>query len=330
MLRPTIAILIAASVSTLGYANDSVFSLGIGGIVFEELDTISMVSENLRIGQSRVSVDYVFANQTDSKISANVGFPLPTLTLGEEPRFLFGLQSLAAPEPQFITLIDGVVVASTPLMRVTLRESSGAIDITEILRQVDLLPQNYAFLPDEAAIARQADRLTAAAEKHSLSDLLDDWQRWQYQLTYTWQLELAARQQVSVHHEYAPIYGGEALYPNAMKNRGELASRLEAFCPTADQLEKIWRSSGPAPTDHAGYFFDVDYILSTGGNWAGPIGEFQLTLDTETEGGFPILCWDGELTRVSPTQWTATEAKFVPTKELKVGFFMPHTSPASQ
>src|SRR5215470_9413815 len=60
-------------------ANDSVAELGTGGIIVSHTDAVSMLSENLSISLEKVSVDYVFKNETDKDVDAVVAFPMPDI-----------------------------------------------------------------------------------------------------------------------------------------------------------------------------------------------------------------------------------------------------------
>ena len=59
--------------------NDSVGELGTGGIILSRTDAVSMMSENLSISLDKVTVDYVFKNQTDKDVEALVAFPMPDI-----------------------------------------------------------------------------------------------------------------------------------------------------------------------------------------------------------------------------------------------------------
>ena len=46
---------------------------------------------------------------------------------------------------------------------------------------------------------------------------------------------------------------------------------------------------------------DTGYIWSTGNNWSGPIKKFHLTIDKGLPGNLVSFCWDGKVTKTSPT-----------------------------
>jgi hypothetical protein len=42
-------------------------------------------------------------------------------------------------------------------------------------------------------------------------------------------------------------------------------------------------------------------VWSTGSTWSGPIGTFRLTIDKGRPENLVSFCWDGEVTKTSPT-----------------------------
>src|SRR5215469_1650651 len=60
-------------------ANDTLATLGAGGLVPVKSSTIVMESENLHITLHRITVDYVFRNTSNQDVDAVVAFPLPEL-----------------------------------------------------------------------------------------------------------------------------------------------------------------------------------------------------------------------------------------------------------
>ena len=73
---PGIALAAALALSAApALANDSVAELGTGGLILSRSDAVAMQSEDLFISPEKVTVDYVFHNNTDK--DAIVAFPLP-------------------------------------------------------------------------------------------------------------------------------------------------------------------------------------------------------------------------------------------------------------
>jgi hypothetical protein len=65
-------------------ANDSVASMGTGGLILQRTDGIVMQSEELFVSAREIRVKYRFFNRTDQDITTIVAFPLPDLVGGSE------------------------------------------------------------------------------------------------------------------------------------------------------------------------------------------------------------------------------------------------------
>ena len=65
-------------------ANDSSATLAAGGLQLVKSDDIAMESEQLYISSQRISVDYVFKNNSAVDIKTWVAFPLPKLVSDED------------------------------------------------------------------------------------------------------------------------------------------------------------------------------------------------------------------------------------------------------
>src|SRR5215469_1503366 len=60
-------------------ANDTLATLGAGGLVPVKSSSVVMESENLHITLHRITVDYVFRNTSNQDVDAVAAFPLPEL-----------------------------------------------------------------------------------------------------------------------------------------------------------------------------------------------------------------------------------------------------------
>jgi Domain of unknown function (DUF4424) len=61
----------------------------------------------------------------------------------------------------------------------------------------------------------------------------------------------------------------------------------------------------------------ISYILTTGGNWAGPIGEFRLVVDKGDPSNLVSFCADG-VKKISATEFEVRKKNFVPSKDVNV------------
>ncbi len=78
MFRYVLTAALALSATPV-FANDSIAELGTGGLILSRSDAIAMESEDLYISPEKVTVDYVFRNNTDKDVDAIVAFPMPDI-----------------------------------------------------------------------------------------------------------------------------------------------------------------------------------------------------------------------------------------------------------
>ncbi len=69
------------------------------------------------------------------------------------------------------------------------------------------------------------------------------------------------------------------------------------------------------------HFQSRRYILGTGRNWKGPIGEFKLRLKKNTPEEIVSVCFPGQPEKLSPTLYEFTQRNFVPDDRLVVYFY---------
>jgi hypothetical protein len=62
----------------------------------------------------------------------------------------------------------------------------------------------------------------------------------------------------------------------------------------------------------------ISYILKTGANWAGPIKDFKLTVDSGKPGRLVSFCGPGSAKATSPTATEVALKDFTPTQDLKI------------
>ena len=136
MLRYVLTAVLAVSAAP-AFANDSIAELGTGGLILSRSDAVAMQSEELFISPEKVTVDYVFHNNTDKDVDAIVAFPMPDISGNPE-------EIPAIPENQsdnflgFEVTIDGVAAKPQLEQKVL----ALGIDIS-----AELKAQNVPFYP---------------------------------------------------------------------------------------------------------------------------------------------------------------------------------------
>ena len=78
-------------------------------------------------------------------------------------------------------------------------------------------------------------------------------------------------------------------------------------------------------SDNRNYFLEqwVDYILTTGANWSGPIKQFRLVVDKGDPKILVSFC-GRNVKQVGPTQFEMTISDFTPRKDLAILFLLRH------
>jgi Domain of unknown function (DUF4424) len=66
----------------------------------------------------------------------------------------------------------------------------------------------------------------------------------------------------------------------------------------------------------------LQYILTTGANWAGPIRDFRLVVDKGSADNLVSFCADG-VRKIGPTQFEVRVHDFVPTSNLSILILSP-------
>ena len=66
---------------------------------------------------------------------------------------------------------------------------------------------------------------------------------------------------------------------------------------------------------------DIEYVLGTGRNWRGPIGDFRLVIRKESPDQIVSLCFPGKPTRTSATTLEFNHTNFVPQDKIVVYFY---------
>ena len=61
----------------------------------------------------------------------------------------------------------------------------------------------------------------------------------------------------------------------------------------------------------------ADYVLTTGANWARPIGSFRLVVDKGKPANLVSFCADG-VKKIGPTQYEVRHTNWRPTRDLHV------------
>ena len=308
----------AALLAMPALANDTTAETAAGGLVLTRNGAIDMVSEDLFVSADKVRVAYVFRNRTPGDVTVTVAFPMPDRDL--LPAYF---QDTALPSG-FRTLVDGRPVT----MRVERKALVSGRDVTAILAalNVPLAGDRTAAALDALPRAEQ-DRLLAA--KLAEPDESDDGHgmkrhlapAWTLRETWYWEQTFPAGRDLQVEHSYAPGTGGSVgtmLASKASRAEPEGRRMIADYCVDSAFLAAIDRR---AAATHAEFAVlpekRIHYILTTGGNWAAPIGRFRLVVDKGAADNLVSFCGDG-IRKISPTQFEMMKTNWRPERDLKI------------
>lgn len=316
--RSVAALLAAFLLAAPAAANDSVASMGAGGLVLERTDGIEMRSEDLYVSAAEIRVRYRFYNRTAQAISTIVAFPMPDLKGGLE-------SDVAIEDPlqmPFTTTVNGRRAATNVEQKAVLN----GVDHSGLLRGLGVppSPRGEATLQALAALPRpQIDMLVEMGliEDRSWTDggvrHLELAPLWTLKTTHYWTQVFPAGAELDVRHRYVPAVGGSAgsIFGDPALEGGEYAREdVDRYC-----ADDAFRAGARRMRARGLYLTDtwVDYVLTTGANWAEPIGEFRLVVDKGSSRNLVSFCGEG-VRRISPTRFEMRRTNFTPTRDLSV------------
>jgi hypothetical protein len=324
MLRYVLTAALALSATPV-FANDSIAELSTGGLILSRSDAVAMESEDLTISPEKVTVDYVFRNNTDKDVDAIVAFPMPDIE--GDP-----YEMLAIPDDQsdnflgFEVTIDGVAVKP----QLEQKAFALGIDIS-----ADLKVQNVPFYPfGDAAKTALAKLPQAVADDWVdrgiiVEDSADDGSGmktvyapyWQLRSTHWWRSTFPANKAVRVAHRYKPSVGATSSvsFFHDGQFQGQYAAYKTRYCMDHTFENAIRKAAKGNPDGTPRYFENrIAYILTTGGNWAtGAIGKFKLTVDKGDPKNLVSFCGEN-VRKVGPTRFEMTAENFYPEHDIDI------------
>lgn len=301
-------------------ANDSTAELAAGGLVLTKTSDIEMRSEDLFISAEKVRVTYEFLNASPQDISTVVAFPLPDITVEQDG-------DIAVPAAgtdnflDFSTSVDGKRVAMSLEQKVLARD----FDQTELLRKLKL--------PLSPLVASEAlDRLDAKSQEELIGLGLAEAQEvdfgkgmerhlaplWTLKTTYYWTQVFPAGKALRVEHTYTPSVGGSVgtMIGSPSIDKEELSYYQTRYC-TDQSFIAAAQAKANAFTEEW-----ISYVLTTGANWAKPIGTFTLTIDKGAPANLVSFCGD-DVKKIGPTTFRTSQRDYKPTADLHILILQP-------
>ncbi len=307
-------------------ANDTAVTLGAGGLVPVKSTSIVMDSEDLQISLRQITVKYVFRNTSSRDLNVMVAFPLPEMDGGAVANVMMNIPSR---DPLNFMDFNVVVAGEKMTPQVEVRAFTDAGEITAKLRSLGV-PLSVLDENVTTAVKRLSNEERTGLENSGLVDCSltagKCWPYWKSRVQFYWQQRFPANATVEIQHTYRPFVGGHGS-GGAISTDGPYDWRIQPYCGeqnTINQIErqKQLRLAARGPDNAVLTGRDIDYILTTANNWAGPIQKFRLSVITDSPDDIVVTCMPG-LKRVGTTRYELVRSDFHPDRDLKVLVLQP-------
>jgi heat shock protein HslJ len=300
----------------LAQANDTTAAIGIGGLEFTKSDDVEMLSEELFVSSERIVVKYRFRNNAREDLTTLIAFPLPEVKYDPESTY--------RNVDEFTTTVDGTPVELREEQNSTLRGQ----DQTNTLRRYGLPLDPFAAYD---VISRESGGTKTKLEQLSLIDDAGN-PTWTFQKSLYWEQRFPAGQEITIEHRYTPLVGGSVSTGLGLMDRDpKVRAFYDKYCVDEQFVDAAKeKAKGNSLKDHPGSFSEkwIEYVLTTGANWFGPIRKFRLVVDKGREENLVSFCGQGTR-KVGLSEYEFTATDFVPEKDLNVLILEPREPPPS-
>ncbi len=303
-------------------ANDSMATVGAGGLVFLTSEDVEMTSEDLYVSPDEVRVTYEFTNTGEADRNVLVAFPMPDIKGDgdflvniptEDPENIFGFETAFNGEPveaelhqyafafgiEYTDYLKDLGVPLIPYGRAT-TDALNALSAeyhAELLKRGLVIPMEY-----DQGNGMQTEYFPV----------------WTLRSAYSWEAEFPAGETVTVEHRYKPSVGGTVAVTFLAEPYDDgydpAAEYLKKYCTDESFLDAIRKTLANPDEPYSAPFTEswMTYIWSTGSNWSGPIKKFHLTIDKGRPENLISFCWDGDVKKTSPTTFEMEVENFYP------------------
>jgi hypothetical protein len=320
------ALLLAATLSPVARANDSMARVGTGGIELLKNADVRMASEVLEISQERIRVTYQFVNEGRADIRSTVAFPMPDY--GWNP----GMSMLSQndyPLRPFKVLVDGQPVPTRFEHKAVLKGR----DVTAALRRAGL---SDLTIFETFGCDREVCEYPEAVQRklEAMGAVEYGAPQWRVTETVYWEQRFPKGRPLRVEHEYKPLTGFVYHYPYQQNRWVESSGRLprpadrdgeDAVCldegARAALDRRMQREVDAGAKMVQVVLRDVEYILGTGRNWKGPIGDFTLRIEKAKPEEIVSLCFPGQARRIDARTLEFRAKDLVPQDRLVIHFY---------
>jgi hypothetical protein len=329
-LLSSASLTLAAFAACPALANDTMAELKAGGLIYTTAYNVEMKSEDLFLSTKAVKVDYVFHNSGDRDETTVVAFPMPDVEGSAD-------FTVTIPNDNSDNFMDfSVSVEGQPVTpNVDRHAYATEIDVTALLNEhaIPLLPYGDA---------------TIAALDKLPQPVLDDWTQrgmvyrneydagqgakvdwvplWRLKTTYWWQMTFPAGHDLHVAHRYKPSVGATTGLNflswdtgKAMLSGPNFEEEKAKYCFDSTFVKTVTKRLAALENDehHSMQESWMAYVLTTGANWGGTIGDYHLTVDKGDPDTLVSFCGDG-IKKTGPTTFEVRAKDYYPDKDINI------------
>lgn len=259
-------------------ADDSTAALGAGGIELLHSDHIVMEEQDLFLSSRRVRTRFLFRNEGAGDITTLVAFVMPDIL----PEDLYKRDDIPLLEQlDFSVTVNGRKRQPKADFRAILHGRDVTDRLLELGVRLDDDRSFLSFIPADLD-AKSRDALKAEGLLHPIFPELPGWDT---RLRLYWEQTFPAGAQVEIEHVYTPFLGTENIGPGSL----DVASVADAVCLDGERRKRA-RALLDKPGSQAR---TLDYVLSTGSNWKGPIRALAVTIEKQHETDVVATCLPG-------------------------------------
>jgi hypothetical protein len=327
-MRLTFAALFAVLCASFALANDTMAELKTGGLEFVQSGDVTMQEEHLSVSMQRINVDYVFRNNANRDIETVIAFPLPDIAGTPD-------MNIAIPDWESDNFLDFKASQEGQPISVTLEQRAFALslDVTAELKAAGI-PLTPFGEKVEAALGK-VDPATAkdwVSRGIVIEEEFDEGSGmkkhltpyWTLKSAYWWKTVFPAKADVRVSHEYKTGMGGTVgmsfLGDDGMPGGDRWSEYETKYCVDEDLRKAVVKAVNAAPEEqkYNAYVENwISYVLTTGGNWAGSINKFKLTIDKGAPENLISFCGTN-VKKTGPTTFEMTAEEFWPEQDLEI------------
>lgn len=299
-------------------ANDSSAILESGALRLTLNPDVALLREDLFLSTDEVRVSYKFKNTSARDVTTLVAFPLPAIRVGDDTDYSIRGDNSENPI-DFKVSVNGQTIET----KLELRATRYGLDRTDVLvgNGIPILPFSDDFY---TSLEKASGAVRQALERNGLANWHSSWgannvplptPHWTAHATFYWEQTFPAGAVTEVRHSYKPV-AGQSFYGSHILTDTYFSDN---YC-----VDKAFRKATKRLFQRRpnGYFSELHYVLTTGANWKGAIGEFNLTIDKGSPDNLVSLCIDG-IRKSGPTTFTVHKKEFVPGQDLKLLILQP-------